>query len=372
MPSKNIGGRPRKYKTDEEARQADIKSRQHRRLHTQHSRPVDFIAFEPPLYSNIPANTRPEVGLRISPDIQIPLGRDTQETSAEQNDQDQNWQPYFTHTAREFADKEEEDKILEEVRRIQAKELEDNAEQAEYNEEVAEAARALQRLQAAPILSKAAASQASGTEEKSREDNLQYFDLDNSVNWCFDSTLLPLQKNKPPSIQSSQAGQTPAKTSSLLSLLQSCRSTSRQSTSFPAQKNTLISWVKPCATDIPLLLVSPVLPSIDLSLPFYLLDSPISVAASAIPGAAALIRGPTELAASPAPAERTALKLAKQLRKFQGCTHEQYNKAGQLHQEHHQHADVHSECSSIQQITSLLYGNNDRGMPLPDVLSNPK
>ena len=385
MPSKNIGGRPRKYKTDEEARQADIKSRQRRRLHTQHTRPVDFIAFEPPLHSNIPANTRPEIGLRISSDIQIPLGCDTQQTSAEQNDPDQNWQPHLIHTAREFADKEEEDKILEEVRRIQAKELEDNVEQAEYDEEVAEAARALQILQAAPILSEAAAPQASGIEERSREDNLQRFDLGDSVNWRFDSTPPPLQTNKPPSIQSSQAGHTPVKTSSPLSVSRSHRSTSRRSTSFPVQRNTLMSWVKPQTTNTPLLPVSPALPSIDLSPPLRPLDSPVSIAASvstpheatpheapAATEAAVPIRGPTDLASSPVPAERTALKLAKQLRKFQGCTHEQHNDADQLHQEHHQRADVHSECSSIQQITSLLRGNDNGGTPLPDVLSNPK
>jgi hypothetical protein len=217
-PLKRCIGRPKKYSTAEEARIANLEGNRRRRLEQSclPYGPADFIPYEPTLQSDVPTSTRPEIGLRISPDIQIPLGRDTQETSAEQNDQDQNWQPHFIHTAREFADKEE-DKILEEVRRIQAKELEDNAEQAEYDEEVAEAARALQRLQAALILREAAASQASGTEEKSREDNLQRFDLGDSANWRFDSTPPPpSQKNKPPSIQSSQVGQTPAKTSSPL------------------------------------------------------------------------------------------------------------------------------------------------------------
>ncbi|KAH8799373.1 hypothetical protein F5884DRAFT_869282 [Xylogone sp. PMI_703] len=68
----------------------------------------------------------------------------------------------------------------------------------------------------------------------------------------------------------------------------------------------------------------------------------------------------------------TAYKLAKQLRKFHGCTHEQHHEADQAHQAHHQRHDVHSECSSIPEITSLLRGTYAGGTPLPDVLSNPK
>ena len=40
------------------------------------------------------------------------------------------------------------------------------------------------------------------------------------------------------------------------------------------------------------------------------------------------------------PTERTAYKLAKQLRTFQGCTHEEHAEADRLHQEHHQRSDV--------------------------------
>ena len=75
--------------------------------------------------------------------------------------------------------------------------------------------------------------------------------------------------------------------------------------------------------------------------------------------------------ASPAPTERTAFKLAKQLRNFQGCTHEQHREADQSHQEHHRRPDVHSKCSSLQQISDILRGNH-RDTPLPDVLSNAK
>ncbi|KAK6591464.1 hypothetical protein H4I96_12353, partial [Botrytis cinerea] len=72
------------------------------------------------------------------------------------------------------------------------------------------------------------------------------------------------------------------------------------------------------------------------------------------------------------PMERTAIKLAKQLRNFQGCTHEQHRAAEQLHREYHQEPDIHSECSSLQDITTLLKGDYPGGVLLPDVLSNHK
>ncbi|KAH8589126.1 hypothetical protein B0O99DRAFT_726142, partial [Bisporella sp. PMI_857] len=74
---------------------------------------------------------------------------------------------------------------------------------------------------------------------------------------------------------------------------------------------------------------------------------------------------------SPDPTERTSFKLAKQLRKFQGCTHEQHREADRSHHEHHQQPDVHSECSSVQQITAILRGHTSEHL-VPDVLSSPK
>lgn len=63
--------------------------------------------------------------------------------------------------------------------------------------------------------------------------------------------------------------------------------------------------------------------------------------------------------------------LAKQLRHFQGCTHEQHREADKSHQEHHRRPDVHSKCSSLQQINNILRGNH-QDTPLPDVLSSAK
>ncbi|KAF2626745.1 hypothetical protein BU25DRAFT_342766 [Macroventuria anomochaeta] len=69
--------------------------------------------------------------------------------------------------------------------------------------------------------------------------------------------------------------------------------------------------------------------------------------------------------------ESTASKLAKQLRNFHSCTHEDHNKAQELHIQHHQRSDVHSKCSSFKAITQLLRGDYNGGNPLPDMLQNP-
>lgn len=65
--------------------------------------------------------------------------------------------------------------------------------------------------------------------------------------------------------------------------------------------------------------------------------------------------------------ESTVVKLAKQLRNFQGCTHGEHHKAEQNHRAHHARPDVHSACSSLQQITQLLRGEYEGATPIPDV-----
>lgn len=160
------------------------------------------------------------------------------------------------------------------------------------------------------------------------------------------------------------------------------KGTSRRSTPFPAQRNNLLSWVKSlpertpsnssfhAPTPTPIRNASPS--------PFHPIENfvpstPAQSVRDALPALAAPTRASVPAAsASPAPAERTAFKLAKQLRNFQGCTHEQHYEADQLHHENHQRPDVHSECSSLQQITALLSGGYGGGTPLPNVLSSPK
>ncbi|KAL5370972.1 hypothetical protein DPSP01_014565 [Paraphaeosphaeria sporulosa] len=180
---------------------------------------------------------------------------------------------------------------------------------------------------------------------------------------------------------------------------------------FPAQSNTLLSWAKPASrqpsenssTPQPALPSSrqstppPRPPPSDHSTPC--LPQPSSsrstpqAAARGTPTAAspspfarpghvpspAANQAPSPARSTPRagspptpPTERTAYKLAKQLRNFQGCTHEEHAEADRRHQEHHQRPDVHSACSSLEDITRLLRGVQNGGTPLPDVLGDPK
>ena len=160
------------------------------------------------------------------------------------------------------------------------------------------------------------------------------------------------------------------------------KGTSRRSTLFPPQRNNLLSWVKSLPGRPPSNLSSPTptpasirnaSPSPFRPIENFVPYTPAQSVRDVPPAPATPIRASVPAAsASPAPTERTACKLAKQLRNFQGCTHEQHHEADQLHHEHHQQPDVHSECSSLQQITTLLRGSYARGTPLPSVLSSPK
>ena len=181
----------------------------------------------------------------------------------------------------------------------------------------------------------------------------------------------------------------------------------RQRKTFPAQRNTLLSWVRPVSrqpsensnTSQPAQpspshsTPPPIAPSSNHSTPC--LPQPSNN--NSTPPPAAALPSPSPLArvgnvpspaatqaASPAqstprasspptpPTERTAYKLAKQLRNFQGCTHEEHTEADRLHQQHHQRPDVHSACASFEEITRLLRGVYNGGTPLPDVLGDPK
>jgi hypothetical protein len=225
--------------------------------------------------------------------------------------------------------------------------------------------------------------------------------------WDNDSIAVSNASNRPESIQRSRENTVPSQITtqqrppSLQSSNQSNskRSTSRRSTSFPSQKNNLMSWVKSLPqrppgdpNNVSPPLVTQRSPT-NSSSPFRRIESlaPSSPAESVIQPTRAPA-APTPAATAPpnvttpdaatsatsanpaaylAPTERTAFKLAKQLRNFQGCTHEQHREADQMHQEHHQRPDVHSRCSSLQEITAIIRGSH-RGTPLPDVLSSAK
>ncbi|KAF2844277.1 hypothetical protein T440DRAFT_523630 [Plenodomus tracheiphilus IPT5] len=187
------------------------------------------------------------------------------------------------------------------------------------------------------------------------------------------------------------------------------RSTGRKRTRpFPTQSNTLMTWLSPTPAaptarsnppplpieqaptpdPAPILLcpTNPISNATNVAIPMPIslfpsrpkrvatsLPTPIAPPPTAtLPTATPPMPTATPHNPSPDPAESTAYKLAKQLRGFQGCTHKQHNEAEGLHQAYHQRVEVHSACSSLPQITSLIRGDYARGTPLPNVLSNPK
>ncbi|KAF1957687.1 hypothetical protein CC80DRAFT_515784 [Byssothecium circinans] len=100
--------------------------------------------------------------------------------------------------------------------------------------------------------------------------------------------------------------------------------TPSRSTSFPAQRVTLLSWVKSAASQ----------PSSSSSTP----------------------RTP------PPPSSNSSTPRLPQPSNGNSYTHEEYA----------ERPDVHSTCSSLEEITRLISGVYNGGTPLPDVLSNPK
>ena len=398
MPYKNTGGRPKKYASVAEARQANIEgNRRRRRLTHPSSGPADFIAFEPSLPSDVPAPTHPEIGLRVSQDIQIPIrippGRDIQECDFKEP----NTQPYPVQTPPQATDPlgiQEEADIIRRVREIQRNEHEDNIEEEDYDAEVTarlkamtaadhEAAEALRALQGG-----CTGRQSSLEAEPQRfdDDILQFDDSDFDLSVQQNSNiLLACHIENSIDIQKSQQPNTPTN-NSLPSQHQSSRSRSGRSTLFPAQKNTLLSWMKPRAEvytapptqqaiSAEVLFSSPSPSNMHIysepneAPPIPIVSEESFTNRASIPRASAGTPSPTNSSASP-DLERTAFKLAKQLRNFQGCTYEQHLEADHKHQEHHQRPDVHSKCSSLSDVTLRLRGSYAGGMPLPDVLSS--
>jgi hypothetical protein len=142
MPPKPPGGRPRKYQSQEEAKKADLEKRRLRRQRAQlFPGPADFIAYEP-LHPDIPLDTPPS-GLRISPDIPIPLDKDVQQSDAALPSY-QAISPPPTQQRRPMPDEDAE--VASQIRQIRINEQEANLEQGEYEAEI------LQQLAAARTL----------------------------------------------------------------------------------------------------------------------------------------------------------------------------------------------------------------------------
>lgn len=383
------GGRPPKYSTHEEAREADLKRRRQR--YNKRSVPpgLDFIAYEPQLHSNIPIDTAPQIGLRISPGIRIPPDHNIQEDDINTN----NPIPSSPTRIAEPLPAEEEAEIARRIEQIRADEQEHNDEQADYEAEVTarleamtpadyEAAEVLKALQSIPS---EGPKNVENSSQHSDYDVLPYdeFDLGNQQ----DNVTPPaVHTENPQTVQRSPQNRTPSGKRSPLS--QSSGNTSRRGPSFPVQKNTLLSWMNPSVNASPTsrapstsLTVAVPCPSVQpreapspspikAEFPIVPTECPIGEMPEPAPQVSSEVLSPAP-PANPNPGERTAFKLAKQLRGFQGCTHAQHREAGQKHEEHHQRPDVHSECSSIPEITSIFRGS--RAAPLPDVLNpNPR
>ncbi len=408
---KKRGGRPRKHTTETDAaeavRQSKLRSYHRARQQSrQPNGPADFIAYEPPLHGDVPADTPLETGLRTN--IRIPQGSSTQQNSARPRP------PPDPRPSAEQPAAEEDAEINEQIRRIQTKEQEANTEQAERDAEIAEIllgmraaeqtedtggkdvlettneAGAANALHISGLQTAARAEEERMSEEESqRSCFLNFGDIDEPILGDDNSIGALYASNRSVDIQRpiESKGPSQAPTRYISPSLQSSnkssskKGTSRRSILFPAQRNNLLSWMESLPGRPPSSLSSPAPPTSIRNAspsPFRPIENfvPCTPAQSVrdVPPAPATPNRAfvPAISASPAPAERTALKLAKQLRTFQGCTHEQHHEADQLHHEHHQRPDVHSECSSLQQITALLSGGYAGGTPLPDVLSIPK
>ena len=128
MAPKKAGGRPRKYSTVAEARQANLEgNRRRRQQQRQLAGPVDFIAYEPQLHADIPIETSLAMGLRTSRDIQIPPDPNAQQDEVQPSPRP-NPQPSATNDNTELS---------EQIRRIRIIEQETNTEQAERDTEIA-------------------------------------------------------------------------------------------------------------------------------------------------------------------------------------------------------------------------------------------
>ena len=227
-------------------------------------------------------------------------------------------------------------------------------------------------------------------EESQRSCFLNFGDVDEPILGYENSITASHASNRSVTIQRSTEGRVPLETPAryALSSLQlsnksnSKNGTSRQSTPFPPQQNNLLSWMRSLPERPPSNLSSPAptptstrnaLPSPFRPVENFVLSTPAqSVLDVSLAPATPIRASVPAVSASPASTEHTAFKLAKQLRNFQGCTYEQHHEADQLRHEYHERPDVHSECSSLQQITTLLSGGYAGRTPLPNVLSSPK
>jgi len=420
---KKLSGRPRKYLTPQDAAKAKKQSNQQRyRRNLQPQGPADFIAYEPPLHQNVPAET-PQTGLRISLDIQIPQNSDTRQGDTQQGDVPQSLRPNYVQPSESESESESDTDLTRQIQQVQIDEQKHNAEREEYEAEVSQRLNEMHAMTAKIIpqpdnINKAStpgnlatlglqAIEGSGitagaeraSERGSRRPPSKAASVDEPILLDNNSVGASRASNKSTDTRKSQKARTLSQTlnqRSSPSLQLSNGSLTKQSKLFPAQTNNPPSRMKSpparaptCNTPTPLVIQrslstalssclhpaeetvppTPTQPTSQGTLPTASIPPIVSPTQAAAPP----VTAPTPAATAPLePIERTAFKLAKQLRSFQGCTHEQHREADQLHQQHHQRPDVHSKCSSLQQITTIIRGQYNGGSPLPDVLSSTK
>ncbi|CAE7221186.1 hypothetical protein HRS9139_10562 [Pyrenophora teres f. teres] len=375
-------GRPRKYQTKEEAAEAARQLRQQRYQRQRWAQaPPEFIAYAPTI-PGAPTTTYLDIGLRISADVPIPRDAFTlPDEPLEGEDEYRQPSPLASLAVAEV-------EAAAVISQLRASDREQTNESIEYEQRI------LQQIQdsdarAARILLEIQARTAQNTSANGI--------LEHSGN-----------VERPAGLENDKASdspQTPSQRS-----VSSAQLSGRRKT-FPVQSNTLLSWVKRVprqsskgsqapqpaqlipshSTPLPLPPSStsstPRLPQLSNSNSIPQLAAqeapaaaspspfirPSNMPSPAAARAASQARSTSRASSPPIlPTERTAYKLAKQLRNFQGCTHEEHTEADRRHEEHHQRPDVYSTCSSFKEITRLLRGVHNGGTPLPNVLSNPK
>ncbi|KFZ23653.1 hypothetical protein V502_01869 [Pseudogymnoascus sp. VKM F-4520 (FW-2644)] len=258
---------------------ADSESKESVIVSRQPHAPSDFVMYEPPLPCNILVDTPPQTSLRISLNIQVPPEHDIQGYDTYEDDHPLNALVQRACPLTLYDDANNA-KITRCIQQIQKDEQENNAEQEEYEARVTTQMTAAD-YEAAETLG---ALQSASERQRSVRVSSQHSGYDIQR---FDSFDLSAQRNSSPALRTNNN-------------LSNIQRSSQPLT--PRNKNNPGSHPQSSGSKAR----APQLSSYTLS---------------------PSTNNPQE--------ERTAFKLAKQLRKFQGYTHEQYQQADQNHQEHH-------------------------------------
>ncbi|KAH7108851.1 hypothetical protein B0J11DRAFT_513064 [Dendryphion nanum] len=317
-PLKRPGGRPKKYSTAAAAAEA--------------KKEIEFIAYEPPLSEDVPNTTSSNLNLRISADVPIP--RD--------GDEPPNPEPNRERPPRYLLDNEDAE-IVRRIEQIRENEEESNAEQYEYEAAIVQrlddidtrAAGSLIEMQLDKNRTHMATSKLQGG---SANGESMPHALEGSLNLATEGQENDARlRHGVTESSGKQATGDDVRTGRLL------QEPSQQSTASPprlCRKNNPLSWIRPppgspsASSTLPRPRVaasSPFHPSIPSACPNHV-PSGGGTASLRQNATASSTASPT---ASLEPPERTAIRLAKQLRDFHGCTLEEHDEADRLHQEHH-------------------------------------